>query len=188
MSTNTAPTLLSKWTIQQEDSAVSWSTWKMFFVPVNGSFKSWSGVVDIDIEDPSKSVVDVQIDLASVDTGFGGMAGFGLREWHIRHAHYLGVTQYPTAHFRSEQVRLTKDALEIDGTLDLHGVKRSVTLTGRVQVDEDERRVIQLSTELDRYDYGVAMSKLLEGFGTMVGNIITLDIRVALGLDVKSAR
>jgi polyisoprenoid-binding protein YceI len=180
MSAKLAPPVLSKWTVQQEDSAISWSTWKMFFIPVHGSFTSWSGVVDIDLQDLPKSSVEIQIELASVDTGYGLMAGFGLREWHIRHAHYLEVTAYPTAHFRSDQVRLTDGVLEIDGMLDLHGVKRAVTLTGRVEVDEDNRRVFQASTVIDRYDYGVTMGKLFEGFGMMVGNLITLDIRVAL--------
>ena len=140
----------------------------MFFVPVHGSFKSWSGVVDIDLEQPAKSRVEIEIDHASVDTGFGVMAGLGMREWHIRHGHYLGVAQYPRARFASTDVRLNEGTLEIDGSLDLHGVQRAVTLTGRVELDEARRRVFRASTVIDRYDHGITMGKVLEGFGTMV--------------------
>jgi polyisoprenoid-binding protein YceI len=180
MSANPAPVLLSNWNINTEASSISWSTWKMFFVPVHGSFKDWSGVIDIDLEQPAKSRVEIEIDLASVDTGFGVMAGFGMREWHIRHGHYLGVAQYPKARFVSTDVRLKEEALEIDGTLDLHGVERSITLKGRVEVDKADRRVFRASAVVDRYDHGVTMGKIFEGFGYMVGNLITLDIAVTL--------
>jgi len=152
----------------------------MFLVPVNGSFKNWSGVINIDVEAPAKSLVEVEIDLASVDTGFGLMAGFGMREWHIRHGHYLGVARYPKARFVSTDVRLNAGKLEIDGTLDLHGVTRPITLKGNMELDSDKRRVFRAGAVLDRYDYNITMGKIFEGFGYMVGNLVTLNIEVAL--------
>lgn len=86
-------------------------------------FNKTSGTVTLDAQ-ARQAVVDVSIDMTSVDTGHDTFDG------HIQGADFLDTAQYPTATFKSTKVTFDGDALAaIEGELTIKGVTRPVTLT-----------------------------------------------------------
>ena len=57
------------WQIDLAHSTVGFSVRHMMITKVNGSFQQLTGAVDYDPDNPTATVVDVTIDLGSVNTG-----------------------------------------------------------------------------------------------------------------------
>lgn len=118
----------------------------------HGQFRRWRiERAVIDEENLGNSVVEVVVDLASVDTGIGK------RDDHLRTADFFDVETYPEAivvlaHFRQEDPK-HPEQWTADVTLDLHGVKRSFPMMLSI-VDREAGRVEGKAT-LRRTDYGV---------------------------------
>jgi len=86
-------------------------------------FNKTTGKIVIDKEAKTGSV-DVVIDTKSVDTGFDVFNG------HIQGEDFLDTEKYPTATFKSTQVRFEGDKpVAVEGNLTIKGVTKSVTLT-----------------------------------------------------------
>lgn len=86
-------------------------------------FNKTTGKIVIDKEAKTGSV-DVVIDTKSVDTGFDVFNG------HIQGEDFLDTEKYPTATFKSTQVRFEGDKpVAVEGNLTIKGVTKPVTLT-----------------------------------------------------------
>ena len=118
----------------------------------HGQFHSWHiARALINEENPAESIVEVVVDLASVDTGIER------RDKHLRTADFFEVETYPQASAVLERFRLEDPAhpeqWTVDVTLDLHGVERTFPMVFTL-VDRESRRV-RGETTLLRTDYGV---------------------------------
>ena len=127
---------------------------KNLVASANGSFTRWRVVAaTLDRARPEGSVVEVEIDVASLDTGSGR------RDRHLRTADFFDVERYPTARARARDPRPTgtSDAgnplYRVDLDLDIHGVQKTVEamveLTGTDPIAIDGRVV------LDRNDFAI---------------------------------
>lgn len=86
-------------------------------------FNKTSGTVTLDAE-AKTAMVDVSIDMTSVDTGFETFDG------HIQGEDLFDTARYPSATFKSTKVTFNGDApAAIEGDLTIKGVTRPVTLT-----------------------------------------------------------
>lgn len=106
-----------------------------------GSTSEIRGYVDFDPANlKADSIeVEVEVDLASLDTGIG------LRNRHMRENH-LETDKYPTAVFRGGAVSDAsagtlqpgeKATLKISGSFEIHGVARDMTVPVTVEQEED---------------------------------------------------
>ena len=143
----------------------------------HGEFHVWRvASAVIDWEKPADSVVEVVVDLASVDTGIER------RDKHLRTADFFDVATYPGAtavleRFRQED--LTKPSQwTADVTLDLHGVTHTFPMT--FTVDRENGRA-EATTTLLRSDYGV-------GDGVNRWNPASVRDEVKLEVDVAIPR
>ncbi|MGH0030575.1 MAG: YceI family protein [Myxococcota bacterium] len=121
-------------------------------VRADGRFHRWHlGRVVIDEASPGESVVEVVVDLASVDTGIER------RDAHLRTDDFFDVETWPeaTAVLRGFRVEDPErpERWTADVTLDLHGVKREFPMHFTL-VDASVRR-IEGRTTLLRTDYGI---------------------------------
>jgi len=88
-----------------------------------GTFPKLSGTLVLDPADPSRSKVDITIDVAAVDSNDDKL------DAHLRAADFFETDKYPTATFRSTKVERTGDkTARITGDLTLKGVTKPVTL------------------------------------------------------------
>src|SRR5919202_859375 len=81
--------LLMAWHIDRSHSEIQFSVKHMMISTVRGRFKTFSGTIEADEQNPTAARVEVQIDAASIDTGNEQ------RDAHLRSADFLNVEQHP---------------------------------------------------------------------------------------------
>lgn len=111
------------WNIDPEHSNVGFIVRHMMVSNVKGNFGKYSGTVDIDEQDITRSKVSVTIDTASINTNVQK------RDEDLRSANFFDVAKYPTMTFVSKKVaKAGSDKLTVTGDLTLHGVTHEVVL------------------------------------------------------------
>ncbi len=143
-----------------------------------GTFTSFSGSLDYNEADVSKSKVSVHIDAASIDTHWKD------RDTHLRSADFFDVEHFPALTFESSKVARVGDRLKLTGALTLHGVTRTVTLDADPlsPVSKDPWGALHIGTratlKLNRKDFGLVWNKGLETGGVAVGDEVELTFEV----------
>ncbi len=117
----------------------------------NGSFKKFMGAIDLVEGKPEKSSVTVAIDLSSVDAKIGKLTE------HLKSPDFFDVTKYPQATFASSEIKSGGEkgaSHTVTGTLDLHGVKKTVTFPATIKVEAD---AVSVAGEfaINRKDFGI---------------------------------
>jgi polyisoprenoid-binding protein YceI len=102
----------------------------------------------VDEQRPERSVVEVVVELASVDTGIRR------RDDHLRSADFFDVERHPTARATLENFqREDPEHFTADVMLDLHGVTKRFPM--RFTITDREARGIEGRVTLSRTDFGV---------------------------------
>jgi polyisoprenoid-binding protein YceI len=170
MTTNT-------WDIDTGHSAIHFWVRHMVISKVHGRFARWSGAIQLDAQDLTRSSVAVRIDAASIDTQVAD------RDTHLRSADFLDVAKYPELTFTSRKVEKAGEALRITGDLALHGVTRAVVLeaefagTGKDPWG-NERAGFSARTTIDRREFGLVWNAALETGGLLVGEKVEISIEL----------
>ena len=87
-----------------------------------GIFKTFTGTIAFDDQNPAASKFDVTIDAASINTGNG------LQNKHARSDEWFDVAKYPQIRYTSRSFTRTGSAYQVTGDLQLHGVTKSVVI------------------------------------------------------------
>ena len=154
-------TLLIAQTIATDKSVVNFTISNMKVKTVSGTFSGMSGVVVFDPQALEDASFNVCIEAASVNTENEK------RDEHLRQPDFFEVATYPTICFESTSVEKTTEGYVSKGTLQMHGVKKEVSIAF---VYQDNRLVGNFS--VNRFDYGVG-----ESINTMmVGDVVNLEI------------
>ena len=155
---------------------VGFSVRHMMIAKVRGRFSAFNGTVTVG-EEPSETQVEVEVDLASVDTKDPQ------RDTHLRSADFFDVDNYPTMTFRSTRVttNIDGDCFRLDGELTLHGVTRPLVLDvlfDGVGVDAygGQRMGFSASGQVDREAFGLTWNQKLETGGVLVGKKVDIEI------------
>lgn len=120
-----------------------------------GRFDTFTGSFKIDRENIEKSSVDVEIDVASVNSNHAE------RDKHLRGADFFDVAKFPKARFVSTKVEKTGDkTANIHGNLTLKGVTKQVVLaTSYIGGGDDpwggHRQGFEATTEIVLKDFGI---------------------------------
>ena len=141
-----------------------------------GRFNEFTGKITMGA-DVSNNTVEFEVKAASVDTGNEK------RDQHLRSSDFFSAKQFPVITFKSTKVSAKEgkeDVLEVTGDLELHGVKKSVTvdveITGRGQGRQGESLIGFESTfTIQRSEFGMTY-----GMGSVSDDIrITVSIEAA---------
>lgn len=165
------------WDIDVGHSAIHFWVRHMVISKVHGRFARWSGAIQLDERDLSRSAVSVRIDAASIDTQVAD------RDTHLRSADFLDVEKHPEIVFTSREVEGEGSALRITGDLAIHGVTREVVLeaewagTGKDPWGQ-ERAGFSARTAIDRRDFGLVWNAALEAGGVLVGEKVEIAIEL----------
>jgi polyisoprenoid-binding protein YceI len=177
------PSLLqaSPWDIDPAHTSVEFKVRHLMVSNVRGRFHGVKGVIDLEGEDFSGSVVDVTIDAATIDTGVEK------RDAHLRSPDFFDVEKFPTITFRSKEVSSAGPGeLKVVGDITIHGVTKEVVLDveGPTQAITDPWGNVRVgaaaSTKINRKDFGLTWNKVLEGGGVVVGEEIKITIETEL--------
>lgn len=178
-----APALSSAatWTIDPDHSNVGFKVRHLMVSNVKGSFEKFTGTIDVNEKDITKSKIDVSIDTASINTNVQK------RDEHLRSADFFDVTKYPAMTFVSKKIAKTgKGKLKVTGDLTLHGITKEVILDveGPAKESKDPwgntRSGAVASTKINRKDFGLVWNKALETGGVAVGEEVTINLEVEL--------
>lgn len=159
------------------DSTLEFTLRHIVIQEIRGRFHRWGGTLLIDRAEPSRSVVDVWIELASIDTDSAE------RDAHVRSAEFLDVERYPRARFASTAVELDEEGIHLRGRLYLHGVMQELVLNVVPrETSRDARGTIHsryvASGALNRQVFGLHWNQDLDVGGLVVGDRIELRANV----------
>ena len=149
----------------------------LMITKVRGRFNDVRGQITI-AEDPQKSHVEVEIDVASLSSGNDD------RDAHLKSADFFDVEHYPTIAFTSSAVRpLRENTWELVGDLTVRGTTRPITLQvdfdgGGISPMGDERIGLSAATDVNREDFGITWNVALETGGFLVGKSVRIELAV----------
>ena len=98
---------------------------------------------------------------------------------------FFDVERTPTITFRSTDIRIADDSsVEVDGELEIRGVAKPVTASGRfssgVGMTGSEVVGFELEAQVDRREYGLNWQQPLPGGGEALGWDVSLEVHLQL--------
>ena len=129
-----------------------------------GGFSKMTGDITFDEANVAASKMAIIIDVTSVSTGNG------MKNSHAKSEKWFDAKKFPAIGFTSSKFTKTASGYSVDGTLDLHGVKKPITIPFTFAGN-----TFKGSFTVNRLDYGVGT---MEGMSKKVSNEIKLDISV----------
>ncbi len=165
------------WALDPSHSSVAFSVRHLGLSKVRGRFSSFTGDVVI-AEDPTRSSVDVAIEVTSIDTRDEK------RDEHLRTNDFFDAETYPTIRFVSTDVSRDGDDWAITGDLTIKDVTKPVTVvfeqTGSAKDPFGNTRVgFEGETTVNRKDWGLTWNAALETGGVLVSEKIKLEFDVS---------
>ena len=141
-----------------------------------GRFNEFTGKITTD-EFASMGMVEFEVKSASVATGNEK------RDQHLRSSDFFSAKQFPVITFKSTKVSAKEgeeDVLEVTGDLELHGVKKSITvdveITGRAKGKDGESLIgFESIFTIKRSEFGMTY-----GMGP-----VSDDIRLIVSIEAK---
>ncbi len=166
-----------RWDIDVGHSAIHFWVRHLVISKVHGRFARWTGAIELDPQDLTRSKVDVSIDAASIDTQVAD------RDTHLRSADFLDVASHPTLTFRSKRIEKAGGGYRVTGDLSIRGVVREVVLEAEYAGTAkdpwgNERAGFSARTSLDRRDFGLTWNAALEAGGVLVGEKVEISIEL----------
>ncbi len=146
-----------KWVTDSAHSKVTFSVKKFWgMVTVVGSFNSFEGQVETPDSSFSSGSVQLKLNSASLTSGNAR------RDGHLQTADFFDSTVYPQVTFNSTRVeQLSQDEYRVEGNLTIKTTTRPVTLQVKRTAPTDQTQaVFQVTTTLDRHDFGLNFNKI----------------------------
>ena len=168
------------WQIDPTHSHVQFTVRHMMISKVRGSFEKFSGTVDFDENEPTKSSVDVTIDVNSINTREEQ------RDGHLKSPDFFDAATYPTITFKSTGAEKTgENRGKLHGDLTIKGVTQPVTLdveyAGQAKSPWGTTSAgFTASGKISRKDWGLTWNQALETGGVLVGDDVQMDIEIEL--------
>jgi polyisoprenoid-binding protein YceI len=179
LATSEVTAATTTWNIDPVHTVAEFKVKHLMISNVKGQFTGVSGALTLNDSDLTLSRVEAVIDAASINTREPQ------RDTHLRSADFFDVEKYPTLSFKSTHVSRNADGeLQVAGSLTIHGVTRSVTFevegpTPPMKDPWGNTRVgLSATTKINRKDFGLTWSPVLETGGLMVGEEVTLTLEV----------
>ena len=168
---------MAKWVIDIDHSAARFSIRHFMIANVVGLFSKMSGLILFDPPDPTHLSVEAEVEVRSLTTGHAE------RDEHLLSPDYFDAAAYPKILFKSTRAEsITKTRFKITGHLTMKGITNPITLEadyfGPVKSPFSGKTCIGFSAagKINREDYGMKSSVLMEGGGLVVGR----EVEIAL--------
>jgi polyisoprenoid-binding protein YceI len=176
------------WQIDPNHSHIQFSVRHMMISTVRGRFERFTGTIEGDEQDPTRSRVEVQIEAASIDTRAPQ------RDADLRGPNFLDAENYPYLTFTSKRIEQT-DATHgrIVGDLTIRGATREVVLdveyAGQAKSPWGATSAgFSATTKINRKDWGLTWNVALETGGVLVGDEVTINIELELVKQAEQAQ
>ena len=168
------------WQIDSSHSHITFTARHMMISKVRGSFESFSGSVNFDEANPTNTTVNIEVDLATVNTRDEQ------RDGHLKSPDFFDVEKYPTMKFVSTRVeQINENNGRLYGQLTIKDVTKEIVLdveyAGTAKSPwGTESAGFSASGNLNRKDWGLNWNQALETGGVLVGDKINIEIELEL--------
>jgi len=142
----------------------------------NGSFKSFRGTINLVGNDPTKSTVNAEIDIASLSIDPAKLAG------HLKSPDFFDAEKFPKGKFTSTAIKAGGEngaTHTISGNLELHGVTKGITFPATIKVD-GEQVTVDAEFAINRKDFSIV-------YPGMPDDLIKDDVLIKVALHAKKA-
>ena len=170
----------AEWALDSAHSRIGFSVSHMVVSSVSGRFKQFSGKVELDDANPTKSQVDISIKTDSIDTDDAK------RDEHLRSPDFFDAKKFPTLSFKSSKIaKVGGKKYKLTGDLTIHGITKAVTLDAELSDPVKNPwgkmvRSVKLGGKVKRSDFGLKWNKTLDAGGVLMDEDVTLDIQVEI--------
>jgi len=165
------------WNAGPPDSEIRFSLRHLLFTQMMGRATRWEAFAAIDLDEPTRSWVDVVIDAASLETGDAE------RDEHIRSVEFLNTRSHPEIRFHSREVSAPPEGHRWVVTGDLTICQ--ITLPATIELERDagiawtaDMIALKGHAVINRQDFGLRWNQDLDRQGVVVGNEVELTLRL----------
>jgi polyisoprenoid-binding protein YceI len=158
-------------------SHVGFSVRHMMVTTVRGKFTAYSGTLDLDAADFTRSHIAGEIDVASIDTGNAD------RDNHLRSPDFFDVANHPKIAFKSTAIARSGDGYTVTGDLTIRGTTHPVTLD--VELAGTSKNPygqmvtgVSATGAINRKDFGLVWNAVLETGGVAVAEKVKIEIEI----------
>jgi polyisoprenoid-binding protein YceI len=163
-------------------SSIGFRVKHMGLVDVPGYFREFTGTINYDPKDVTKSTVEFSAQIASVDTGVEG------RDKHLQRDDFFDAAKFPAITFKSTKVEKKGNNLILTGDLTMRGVTKSISFPFNVvgflkdPRSGGMRMGATAETVVNRKDFGINYdSKLPNGTSAVSDNItVVLNLEAVM--------
>lgn len=168
---------VARYDVDPDHSSIEFSVVHMVVSKTKGRFTDYKGFVEMDPDGLKIKAIEAVINTASVNTNHEK------RDGHLKNEDFFNVEKYPTMTYKMKYSRKDGDNIIAIGDLTLLGVTKEVTLTGKFNGLANDpygntRAGFSAEGTLNRKDFGMNWSKLLDSGGMIVGDDITLKLEI----------
>ncbi|GJM40371.1 MAG: polyisoprenoid-binding protein [Ardenticatenaceae bacterium] len=168
------------WQIDTSHSHVYFTARHMMISKVRGSFENFSGTVNFDEETPPNTTVNIEVELASVNTRDEK------RDGHLKSPDFFDVANFPTMKFVSNRVeQIDANNGRLYGQLTIKDITKEIVLdveyAGTAKSPwGTESAGFSARGKLNRKEWGLNWNQALETGGVLVGDTINIEIELEL--------
>jgi polyisoprenoid-binding protein YceI len=167
------------WAIDATHAHVGFSVPHMVVSEVEGHFTRFSGTVLLDEKDPQKSQLTFSAEVESITTANAD------RDKHLQSGDFFDAKKFPNVTFKSTKITKAGKGYKVAGDLTIHGVTKAVTLQASLSAPVanpwgKQVRAAKITGKIYRKDFGLTWNKSLDQGGVLVGEEVTLDVKLEL--------
>src|SRR5690606_1226184 len=167
----------STWTIDKVHSKIGFSVSHMVVSETEGSFKDYTGSVVSKTDDFSGAEVSFTAKVASIDTENER------RDGHLKSADFFDAEKFPEISFKGNLVK-EGNKYKLKGDFTMKGVTKKVefdvTYGGKIDTGRGEKAGFKVLGIINRQDYGVNWANKLASGEMVVGDEVSLNIKIEL--------
>jgi polyisoprenoid-binding protein YceI len=165
----------TKWALDPTHSEVNFKVRHLMVSNVSGHFKNFNATVETEGDDLSTAKVHFTADVNSVSTNNEQ------RDGHLKTGDFFDVENHPQIIFDGNKMeKVDGQNYKVHGNLTMRGVSKPITLNvefGGIMKDPwgNDRAGFEVSTKINRKDFGVSFGMVSETGGLMLGEEVTIN-------------
>jgi polyisoprenoid-binding protein YceI len=173
------------WDIDPNHSQIGFVVRHLAVAKVRGKFHKWDSKIVLDDKDLTLSEIEIEIDVPSIDTGNDR------RDNHLKSSDFFLAKKHPKMIFRSKAInKKGKDRFTMVGDLTIRGHTQPITIEWQASdyfkdPGGNEHIAFSGEAEIDRFDFGLAWNKAVEGGGSLV---VAREVKLELEIELFRKR
>lgn len=167
-----------KWTVDASHSNVKFSVSHLVVSETEGYFKVFDGTIDAPTADFQNAKIDFSVDVNSVNTDNE------MRDKHLKSDDFFNAEKFPKMTFKGTSFKKVKgNNYVLEGDLTIRDVTKKVKFNvtyGGTMVDPwgNTKAGFKTTTTISRKAYGLMWSKMTEAGGAVVGDEVTIILKL----------